>query len=417
MRANWTVRSWIGMILAMKGFKRLTARRRRAGISRTTSVPIAIVACLAAGPPALADLKLPPRPRGDPAMRIVRVTSSDPACEPNCPEWISAEGTIRPGTAGVFAKAIADLGGRRLPVLMSSHGGSVGDAIRMAFIIREHGLATAVARTLINNCPERAPQCPGARGQAITGGAVCASACPLVLAGGVERFVGPVPMVGVHQITTIMKETEGSAHLTTIKKIYEPDSADAAVERYWTAMGIGDPVMTLLRKTSAGSIRWLSPGEITASHLATQALDPSEPVLTKGANGLNGHSFEGAPSHPDPLTATGTAEPDPAGVVEATLTFRRGGGAVEFALADRSGDPKASALRTRWTVTGGGDALPMMEAGAAQAKAAIPRERFCALAREGKLVAVPGGVSPQQPVTFDLARMDGAGALVAEACP
>ena len=41
------------------------------------------------------------------------------------------------------------------------------------------------------------------------GGAFCASACPLILAAGVERLVGPVPMVGVHQITEVLKEKEG----------------------------------------------------------------------------------------------------------------------------------------------------------------------------------------------------------------
>ena len=42
-------------------------------------------------------------------MRILRVTSVDPACQPNCPEWISAEGIITPGKARDFAKVVADL--------------------------------------------------------------------------------------------------------------------------------------------------------------------------------------------------------------------------------------------------------------------------------------------------------------------
>src|SRR5271165_3284355 len=200
---------------------------------------------------------------------------------------------ILPGTAGAFRKAILDLGGRRLPVLISSHGGSLGAALQMGELIRERRLAVAVARTQIANCPERTPACPGARGQAITGGAFCASACPLILAAGVERLVGPVPMVGVHQITEVMKDKEGVAHLTTIKKNYEPGFADATVEKYLAAMGVGDPVMGLLRKTPAASIRWLSLAEISASHLATEALDASQPVLATGANGLNGRAFEG----------------------------------------------------------------------------------------------------------------------------
>jgi hypothetical protein len=387
------------------------ARQRRNERFRTTvaSLILALAGLLAAGSGALADLRLPPRPHGDPPMRIVRVTSSDPACEPDCPEWISAEGRIVPGTAGAFRKAILDLGGRRLPVLISSHGGSLGDALRMGELIRERRLAVAVARTLIANCPERAPACPAARGQAITGGAFCASACPLILAAGVERLVGPVTMVGVHQITEVLAEKEGLAHLTTIKKIYEPGYADAAVQAYLAAMGVGEPVMTLLRKTPASSIRWLSLPEIAASHLATESLDAAAPVLTTGPNGLNGRAFEGDPPRLDPMTAKSAAS----STVETTLTYRRGGGAVEIALAARDG----SAAPKGWTLTGAGDPLHFQPAGGAPAQATVPRERFCGLAHEGKLAFAQDGAPPRAPVTLDLAALDGAGALIAEACP
>jgi hypothetical protein len=403
---------------------RPSARRRDEGFrTAVASAVIALAGFLTASSGALADLKLPPRPRGDPPMRIVRVMSSDPACEPNCPEWISAEGMILPGTAGAFRKAILDLGGRRLPILISSHGGSLGAALQMGELIRERRLAVAVARTLIANCPERAAVCPAARGEAITGGAFCASACPLILAAGVERLVGPVPMVGVHQITEVLKEKEGLAHLTTIKKIYEPGFADATVQAYLAAVGVGDPVMTLLRKTPASSIRWLSIPEMTESHLATQALDAAEPFMTSGANGLNGHAFDGATARAGLMTAKGAAPiaqsgDSPGRAVETTLSYRRGGGAVEVALVTQDG----SAATKGWTLTGTtGEPLPIKAAGAGPARATIPRERFCVLAHDGKLVATPGGVAsaapPQGPVTFDLAAMDGASALIAEACP
>ena len=401
------------------------ARERRTERSRSTiaSVAIVLAGLLAASPNALADLKLPPRPRGDPPMRIVRVMSSDPACAPNCPEWISAEGRIMPGTAGIFRKTILDLGGRRLPVLISSHGGSLGDALQMGELIRERRLAVAVARTLIADCPRRTPVCPPPTGQAITGGAVCASACPLILAAGVERLVGPVPMVGVHQITEVLKEKEGVAHLTRIEKIYEPGFADATVQDYLASMGVGDPVMTLLRKTPASSIRWLSLPEMVASRLATQSLDAASPMLTSGANGLNGHAFDGATAHADVIAAKGGAAVAQPGdrsdlAVEATLTYRRGGGAVEVTLAAHD----ASMTPNGWTLVGiDGERLPIEADGTGPARAAIPRERFCALARDGKLVVAPevaiSAAPPKGAVTLDLAAMNGAGALIAEACP
>jgi len=68
----------------------------------------------------------------------------------------------------------------------------------MGQMIRVKGLAVAVTRTFIANCAEPARVCPDARGQPIVGGAVWASACPFVLAGGVVRLIGPTPLVGVH---------------------------------------------------------------------------------------------------------------------------------------------------------------------------------------------------------------------------
>ena len=360
-------------------------------------------------------------------MRIVRVTSSDPACQPNCPEWISAEGIITRGAALAFAKVLADLGGRRLPLLVSSHGGSVSDALAMGELIRAKGIAVAVARTLIADCPERARDCPNAHGQAIVGGAFCASACPLILAGGVERLVGPVPQVGVHQITTLMKEIEGVEHLTTIRKFYEQDWIDEKVRDYLTAMGIGDPVMGLLRKTPAASIRWLSLSEIAASHLATLALDPARPILADGANGLNGRAFDGEPPRPDliearasaPFTAGGGG---PGATLEAAFAYRRGGGELEVALARREPGAEAPVAPEGWTLAlAHGEALPL-KAQAGPARGLLPRALFCALARDARLVAVPpaetpAGAAAGEAIRFELAAMDGAKALMDEACP
>src|SRR3984885_13355637 len=154
--------------------------------------------------PSYADLRPRARPRLAPPMRFVRVMSAEAACKPNCPEWLSAEGRIEPGTAKAFADAVANLKGRRLPILVHSPGGSVADAGAMGELIRAKGLAVAVARTLMPNCPEASAKCPDGPGTAITGGATCASACVLVLAGGVERLAAaPSARIGVHQTTTV----------------------------------------------------------------------------------------------------------------------------------------------------------------------------------------------------------------------
>ena len=387
---------------------------------------LAFLGLLMASAPAPADLRPLARPRGEPPMRFVRVVDADPACAPDCPEWLSVQGRIVPGAAVEFAQAVESLGGRRLPILIHSPGGSVADAMAMGELIRAKGLVVAVARTLITNCPERAPKCPSGPGRAMTGGAMCASACVLMLAGGVERLVGPAPLVGVHQITTVVKETEGSAHLTSTRKIYEQVGVDEVVTHYLTAMGVGDPVMALMRKTPAASIRWLSLADLRASGLATRALDAAEPVATSGANGLNARAFDGDPefvqaSIAKPFGGQGAA-------LDIALRYRRGGGALEAQATPRDSGSRqvADPPAVGWSLTlnaRGGEPLRLTTAGTAPARAIIPRERFCALASGGSLIVEPGrGVSTdaaagEPQATVEITAMDGAKALIAEACP
>src|ERR1700733_8639658 len=355
--------------------------------------------------PSYADLRPRARPRLSPPMRFVRVMSAEAACKPNCPEWLSAEGRIEPGTAKAFADAIANLKGRRLPILVHSPGGSVADAGAMGELIRAKGLAVAVARTLMPNCPEASPKCPDGPGAASTGGAICASACVLVLAGGVERLAAPSALVGVHQTTTGMSETEGLARLKSTRKIYEQQGVDAAVEAYLVAMGVGEPVMTLMRKTWAASIRWLSPAELKASRLATLALDAAEPILASGANGLNGHALEGDPPRDDLVQAS----------VERTVAG--GGGAVEVEAIARGLDVPQAPPSPDSSVSAAGGPLQLKTTGATPVRSLIPRERFCALAHGRMTIASTPPARPQGFAPIELAALDGAKTLIAEACP
>ncbi len=371
--------------------------------------------------PSYADLRPPARPRGVHPMRFVRVVSAEAACKPNCPEWLSAEGQIVPGTARAFAEAVERLKGRRLPILIHSPGGSVADAGAMGELIREKGLAVAVARTLVTNCPDASPKCPDGPGSAITGGAMCASACVLVLAGGVERLAAPSARIGVHQITTLVSETEGLAHLKSTRKIYEQRGVDAAVEAYLNAMGVGDPVMTLMRKTWAASIRWLSPAELKASRLATLALDPAEPILASGANGLNAKAFDGDPPRADLIEAS-VAQPVAGSdeTIEIAFRYRRGGGAVEAETNERGLKPPEAPLSLALSLASsapGGEAVPLPTTGRTPARALIARERFCALAHGGATIAAAAPDKPEGFAPVELAGMDGAKALIAEACP
>jgi hypothetical protein len=186
-------------------------------------------------------------------------------------------------------------------------------------------------------------------------------------------------------------------------------------------MGVGEPVMTLMRKTSAASIRWLSPAELKDSHLATLAFDAVAPMLTSGANGLNARGFDGDPPRPDLMQAS-IVSPVAAGaaILELAFRYRRGGAVVEAAAIERSlKAPQAQPFPDLGVALSapGVEAIPVRIAGSTAAPALIPRERFCALARAGAVIASPASEGSQGLAPVKLTAMDGARTLIAEACP
>lgn len=104
-------------------------------------------------------------------MRFMRATNGR----------ITALGTITPGTAERFRRFL-DEGEKDAvrTVFLHSPGGSVEDAIAIARLIRKRGLSTNVPAD-----------------------GYCASACPLVLAGGRTRAAGDGAWVGVHQVYAV----------------------------------------------------------------------------------------------------------------------------------------------------------------------------------------------------------------------
>src|SRR5260370_5513821 len=97
------------------------------------SLQIALVAALMAIP-ALAKTRQPVHAAPPPfqmttPMRIVLVKSTEPASDPHCAQWLSADGDIYPGAAADFGRALRALGNRKPPILINSPGGSVTDAL------------------------------------------------------------------------------------------------------------------------------------------------------------------------------------------------------------------------------------------------------------------------------------------------
>lgn len=143
-------------------------------------------------------------------MRVVIVRNSSPQCEPTCPEWIAAEGEIMARTPQLFRKVFKQMGKRKLPVILRSPGGSINAAVEIGQMIRKRGLITGVSNTVYRGCSPFDKNCklPDANNGVYDGSldemyAFCNSACPMILAGGVERYAGAFSSIGVHEPKTV----------------------------------------------------------------------------------------------------------------------------------------------------------------------------------------------------------------------
>jgi hypothetical protein len=153
----------------------------------------------------------PPTPKAiyEAPMRVVIARNSQPTCEPNCPEWIAAEGEIMDGTPSKFRAVFKQMGKRKLPIVIRSPGGSIDAALAIGRMIRERGLSVAVGYTSFSGCAPDSKSCKlpkeanGVYQGTINGdGSFCNSACPLILAGGEKRLVSNYNFLGLHEIKT-----------------------------------------------------------------------------------------------------------------------------------------------------------------------------------------------------------------------
>ncbi len=238
------------------------------------------------------------------SMKVVIVRSNAANCEPNCSEWIAAQGMIDGETLGQFKSVLAALGQRKLPILIDSGGGLVDDSLSIGRLIRTRGLDVAVTKTAVDACPETDKLCgtkkgkTSLRGQPVAKSAKCASSCAFILAAGVRRFVGPTTFVGVHQLRTLQTTaqvlqkfriekrlvwgvpTEVRRTLISERRVNEktleartPESAYKRVASYFAEMGISNAVMPMLKETPNSSIHWLTRTELKTTAMATDVLD------------------------------------------------------------------------------------------------------------------------------------------------
>ncbi len=161
-----------------------------------------------------------------------------------------ATGAIQPGTAQDFAAEVAKRGGYVKSVALHSPGGSLADALTMGRLIREKGFATEVES-----------------------GRYCASACPLVFAGGVERRAGPKAAIGVHRAVAMSNVPGSSAD-----GMEEGQRVSATCQKYLREMGVDLGVWVHAMETPKDELYYFKPDELIALKLAT-AGNAAAPVL------------------------------------------------------------------------------------------------------------------------------------------
>lgn len=154
----------------------------------------------------------------------------------------SAVGLIKPGTAKAFERFLAKHKGKVKRITLHSPGGSVPDALDMAREIRERKLTTFV--------PDDG---------------YCASSCPLVFAGGVDRIAGSKAWIGVHRVYTLK-----SAIGTLQEGMAAAQQISARCQNFLIDMEVSPRVWIHAMTTPRERLYVFTPKELTEFKLATK---------------------------------------------------------------------------------------------------------------------------------------------------
>ncbi len=226
-----------------------------------------------AGPSAAKPESMPSDP---PPMEFFVAAGSANACGLGCDAWIAADGKIDRSAARRLRKVLALLGPRKLPLFLHSVGGDVRGAIELGRLVRSRNLTVSVARTLPAGCRRDEPHdnaCETLKraGQDVvsnldSSGALCNSACVLVLAGGAQRSVPPWVRLGVHATGVDTGKTTLRGPLLAA----ETRSANARIVEYLHDMGIPKALFDASNAVPHESARFLDRDELVRFGLDTR---------------------------------------------------------------------------------------------------------------------------------------------------
>jgi len=161
---------------------------------------------------------------------------------------LSLTGSIDPGSFERVQAEIAARGEYVKSVSLNSPGGSVSDAVKIGALMVVGEYTTSVAP-----------------------GALCASSCPLILAGGKVRTASKHSAIGVHQIYAMASADDLPSGLAGVgTAMSEAQKTTAIITRYLNSTSV-DPAMWLhALETPPDQLYYLSPEELAKYRLVTQ---------------------------------------------------------------------------------------------------------------------------------------------------
>jgi hypothetical protein len=161
---------------------------------------------------------------------------------------LMASGTITPGISEAFAAEVNKRGDYVKTVVLNSPGGSVSDALAMGRLIRDKKFATEVEA-----------------------GKYCASSCPLVFAGGLERRAGDRAVIGVHQVAAIGSDSHGPPR----DEMDVAQRISARCQRYLGDMGINLQAWVHAMETPHDRLFIFKPDELKSLNIVTTGATPA----------------------------------------------------------------------------------------------------------------------------------------------
>ena len=214
-------------------------------------------------------------------------------CGDRCRTWISAVGTITAETPREFETFAKQRDVRGATLALDSGGGSVHGAMALGRLIRKHGIATTIGRTIVlsgeaDDSKRRARLSPHAD---------CESMCVFVLLGGATREVPLEARLMVHQIWLGDRRDDAVAAHYSAEDLVLVQRDIGRLAIYTVEMGGAIELLDLsLRIPPWEPMRSLTRNEMRRTHLIQgDGIDLPQPPAVASAAATNAAVLSGLP--------------------------------------------------------------------------------------------------------------------------